>query len=423
MEENKMEGGKDAEMHDNKDATSGSKPASRADAHKKDEESKGSHGAQLHVSTKKNTDHFEERDNLDNEENNKSWHEYRVTGRAPRRRSYHASFVYENYYYIHGGFDIREGTFEKLYKINLDPKTAENNWEEITQRGLEKPGKIAYHKLIRYENKAYLVGGSNLEKDNEKMFEFDTTTNEWKWIKPHGGVKLSPRDEHSANLWNDIIVVFGGNVNGWKSNDLWFYYIKENKWEEIKTTDAPLERSNHWASVYGDSLYIFGGKDTERNKLNDLWQLNLSTKTWKKIEQKGDIPIERSGATLITYKDYLVMFGGIYELTKELGDWYAFDIKSNSWYTLFEEFDSPTHKGSPGAYGQTKKLDRADSIRSPSPMHKNSNSFQAENPNNFSMNLKKTKGKKAIHTSIFEVIPYSTYVLIWTLKLRFLFSR
>lgn len=216
MEEEKKNGLKEPEKQDtSKNLGASAKAASLGKGLKKDEENKESGTSNLHLSTKKvSPPHDGERDDLDNSEMNKSWQEYRVTGRAPRRRSYHASFVYENYYYIHGGFDIREGTFEKLYKINLDPKTQENNWEEITQRGLEKPGKIAYHKLIRYETKAYLIGGSNLEKDNERMFELDIITNEWKAIKTHGGLKLSPRDEHSANLWKDTIVVFGGNVNG-----------------------------------------------------------------------------------------------------------------------------------------------------------------------------------------------------------------
>jgi hypothetical protein len=51
-----------------------------------------------------------------------------------------------------------------------------------------------------------------------------------------------------------------------------------------------------------------------------MWKLDLNTKAWTQVEQKGEIPIERSGASLVTYKDYLVLFGGIYELTKELGD-------------------------------------------------------------------------------------------------------
>ena len=62
---------------------------------------------------------------------------------------------------------------------------------------------------------------------------------------------------------------------------MWFYHIKENKWEEIKTMDPPQERSNQGAAVHGDSLYIFGGKDNENNKLNDMYKLNLTTKEWK----------------------------------------------------------------------------------------------------------------------------------------------
>lgn len=253
MEEDKKSGEKDVDKQDTKkNVPSSTMPASLGKDQKKDEENKKSATSNIHLSTKKVSPPYEgERDDLDYAEMNKSWQEYRVVGRAPRRRSYQASFVYENYYYIHGGFDIREGTFEKLYRINLDPKSQENSWEELTQKGLEKPGKIAYHKLIRYDKKAYLIGGSNLDKDNERMFELDLTSNEWKTIKIHGA-KPGPRDEHSAHLWNDVIVVFGGNVNGCKSNDVWFYHIKESKWEEIVTTGAPMERSNHSSTLYAD---------------------------------------------------------------------------------------------------------------------------------------------------------------------------
>ena len=405
MEEEKTVSTKTVEKTDgSKKLNIDPKQTASQDGGKADEESKHNHSPNLHVSTQRDKNHLSDsRDDFDHEDMNKSWQEYRVTGKAPRRRGYHASFIYDNFLYIHGGQDIREGTLDKMYKINLEPKSSENNWEEVIWKGVEKPGKISYHKLIRYEKKVYLIGGSNLEIDNEKMFEFDISTSEWKSVKPHGGIKPDWRDEHSAVLWNDIIVLFSGNVKGFKSNDVWFYYIKENKWEEIKTSDPPAERSNHCATIYGDSMFIFGGKDSENNKLNDLWQLNLTTKAWKKIEQKGDIPIERSGWTIITYKDYLVMFGGIFELTKELGDWYVFDIKSSNWYTLFDDFDSPTNRGSPSGLKQMGKLGRTDSIKSPSPMHKNSNSFQADNSHDFSMNLKKTKASQHKHTSIFEV--------------------
>ena len=170
------------------------------------------------------------RENIDLEETNSNWYEYRVVGKAPRRRGYHSSFVYENYLYIHGGHDIREGTLEKMYRINLEPKSNDNEWEIIQQRGVEQPGKVGYHTLTRYGNKVYLIGGSDLGKDNTKMYEFNIDTNEWKVVNQKDSNNFpDPRDEHSAVLWNDIIVIYGGNVHGFKSSELWFYYCNDNK--------------------------------------------------------------------------------------------------------------------------------------------------------------------------------------------------
>ena len=43
-------------------------------------------------------------------------------------------------------------------------------------------------------------------------------------------------------------------------------------------------------------MFIFGGKDEDNNKLNDLWRLDLDHYTWEKIEPADGIaPIERSG--------------------------------------------------------------------------------------------------------------------------------
>lgn len=145
-------------------------PAKPSDLPKKEEENKAKLSPQtLKVSTQKQKqEQLDEREDFDYEEAFKSWQEYRVTGKTPRRRGYHASFVYENYLYVHGGHDIREGTLEKMYRINLNPKGNDNEWELIQQRGVEKPGSIGYHTLTLHENTAYLFGGSDLGVDNEK---------------------------------------------------------------------------------------------------------------------------------------------------------------------------------------------------------------------------------------------------------------
>jgi len=43
-------------------------------------------------------------------------------------------------------------------------------------------------------------------------------------------------------------------------------------------------------------MYIFGGKDDDNNKLNDLWRLDLNTYQWNLVKPTSDIlPLERSG--------------------------------------------------------------------------------------------------------------------------------
>ena len=42
----------------------------------------------------------------------------------------------------------------------------------------------------------------------------------------------------------------------------------------------PVPRSGHSACIFENSMYIFGGKDSDNNKLNDLWRLDINTNKW-----------------------------------------------------------------------------------------------------------------------------------------------
>jgi N-acetylneuraminic acid mutarotase len=80
-----------------------------------------------------------------------------------------------------------------------------------------------------------------------------------------------------------------------------------------------VPRAGHSAIIYNDSMVIFGGRDEYNNKLNDIWQFNFSSYTWESKED-GNPPAGRSGHSASLYKDMMVIFGGIVEVTKELDD-------------------------------------------------------------------------------------------------------
>lgn len=88
-------------------------------------------------------------------------------------------------------------------------------------------------------------------------------------------------------------------------------------------------------------MYIFGGKDEENNKLNDIWIFNFQCQEWSFVECLNE-PTPRSGHSASLYNEnFMIIYGGIVEITKELNDMHIFDMVNNKWICLFEEINSP----------------------------------------------------------------------------------
>ena len=147
---------------------------------------------------------------------------------------------------------------------------------------------------------------------------------------------MLPRDDHvMSDLSENTFLVFGGFVNGSRVNELCRFSVPSNQTIEGSVCESqqpaeqcPKPRASSSSAVYNGKLYVFGGQDDDNNKLDDLWEFDLSTGTWREIQiQEGDLrPIPRSGHTAVTYNSRMYIFGGILELTKELNDMLVFDF-------------------------------------------------------------------------------------------------
>ena len=58
---------------------------------------------------------------------------------------------------------------------------------------------------------------------------------------------------------------------------------------------------------------------------------DLTNNKWSLLDDKGEVPSGRTGHSLIKYKDYIIQFGGILEITKESEDIYVYNIKKKEW--------------------------------------------------------------------------------------------
>ncbi len=65
----------------------------------------------------------------------------------------------------------------------------------------------------------------------------------------------------------------------------------------------PSPSSGHASVIHQSSMWIFGGKDDDNRKLNDLWRFDLATNVWQQIKIESNIlPFERSGHSMEVFE-------------------------------------------------------------------------------------------------------------------------
>ena len=129
-----------------------------------------------------------------NQEFVRNWVELRLLGQQPDRRSYHSSFIFDKKLFVFGGLDIREGSLNSLFELNLQclgeidpeelsspagyPIQSNHKWRLVQTAGNAQsvPGKIAYHTSCVYKDNMYLFGGnvprtgSHLDVNQDDMY-------------------------------------------------------------------------------------------------------------------------------------------------------------------------------------------------------------------------------------------------------------
>ncbi|OMO98431.1 Kelch-type beta propeller [Corchorus olitorius] len=121
--------------------------------------------------------------------------------------------------------------------------------------------------------------------------------------------------------------------------------------------DKPVPRFNHAAAVVGNKMIVVGGesgngllddiqvswgkkvllvggKTDPANDRVSVWAFDTETECWSVLEAKGEIPVARSGHTVVRASSVLILFGGEDAKKKKLNDLHMFDLKSLTWLTL-----------------------------------------------------------------------------------------
>ncbi|KAF9977775.1 hypothetical protein BGZ73_004842 [Actinomortierella ambigua] len=136
--------------------------------------------------------------------------------------------------------------------------------------------------FTRVDQKLYQFGGGGHVTND--MHVLDLETLRWERVPAKEGVPPTKRFGHTAVLWKDNIIVFGGS-NEFQEycHDVVVFSLKNRTWYRPEIRGEVPARYLHSATVYKNCMYVYGGFAKASDctyVLEELRILNLDTWTW-----------------------------------------------------------------------------------------------------------------------------------------------
>eukprot|EP01006_Ploeotia_vitrea_P063378 TRINITY_DN85424_c0_g1_i1.p1 TRINITY_DN85424_c0_g1~~TRINITY_DN85424_c0_g1_i1.p1 ORF type:complete len:444 (-),score=27.92 TRINITY_DN85424_c0_g1_i1:43-1374(-) len=219
-------------------------------------------------------------------------------------RSGQATVLYQNKMYMFAGLAnedetkmLRHPLGEFLNDVWMCSWTPEPTWSQIDVYNAEEMAEVFGHTCTLSGSTVILMGGQGDRFVSGQVVSMDLaagTNLRWVVHHKHNSV-FRERWGHSCVLDSDgRLVVFGGSGDHDTYNDTMIYDPNTHEFEEVFCQgNIPSVRRRHCAHVYDNKMWVFGGRrGTVPNGsfLNDLWYLDLSTRTWHMVHPIYDYP-------------------------------------------------------------------------------------------------------------------------------------
>lgn len=269
---------------------------------------------------------------------------------SPAPRVGHASTTCGNAFVVFGGDTVTndDGDIDNdIYLFNMNSHT----WTIPRPIGKKPSGRyghtIGVIAIMNFDSKIYLYGGQldDVVYNDLAVFNLSSFRRpdvQWEWVIPADNIRPPPLTNHTMDVYDNKLWLFGGSTGQKLTNDLWVFDPLSDKWDKPKTFGAippPLEE--HASVVHKDCLIVHGGKNIQGDALSDVYFLNLVTKTWFKMPSNYALhPQGKFGHTLSTIKgDKLLILGGHLPDFSRVGDNLEPSAEDNGVGTLLNTLD------------------------------------------------------------------------------------
>ncbi|XP_049410473.1 acyl-CoA-binding domain-containing protein 4 isoform X3 [Solanum stenotomum] len=146
-------------------------------------------------------------------------------------------------------------------------------------------------------------------------------------------LKIPACKGHALVQWGKKILMVGGKTDPSSEKvSVWAFDTETECWSLLEAKgDVPVARSGHTVLRASSVLILFGGEDVKRRKLNDLHMFDLKSLTWLPLHCTGTGPSPRSNHVSALYDDKLLLIFGGSSKSRTLNDLYTLDFETMAW--------------------------------------------------------------------------------------------
>lgn len=268
-----------------------------------------------------------------------TWEQITPTGDIPGSRQGHSMVTIDDKIYLFGGMDG-----SKLYEIEPEiyiavsdntrvvktlktkkptlkgSKSLLNNlsiydtvyqkWDEEEPANTPPPTRFG-HKAVVKDGKMYVFFGMGDSNALDDIWEYDPATKEWTQIVPVSSNNPVARFDHSATISGSVVWIAGGlDNNGNPLNDLWYYSFGSNEFTQCNNIPAASGIYGHVAACSGSELYVYGGYQGSE-PANTMYKYTIgSGGTWTTENIQGILPAPTAYSAAAQYGPELYIAGG-----------------------------------------------------------------------------------------------------------------
>lgn len=186
------------------------------------------------------------------------------------------------------------------------------------------------HSAVIYKEQIIIFGGYNGKDNLNKTFIYDIDKDKWKLQKTNGDIPYG-RNGHTSTVVNDKMYVIGGwlGEGDVASDEVYTLDLVDYTWLKVSLTPGIGPSNKHSADLYKDTIYIFRGGNG-KGYLNDLIAFNVSTLRVEILETTGKNPSIRANHSSSIVGENLYIFGG-WNGQKRLTDLYTINLEKLVW--------------------------------------------------------------------------------------------